>query len=219
MTKFDAPKSLNMEIARLFRKPGNYTLNRPLVMLLEGLGVPYAVFEKLQDDAVQHVKDSTSSFSRMSRLLETHGLGTSYRLSSVLSSLSKIGVEILDDLFYRRMTAFAVNHVLRDYKYHCRIPVPGGWTLVGVADVFNVLRCNEIFACVWSDTSAKKIYLEGDVVISRSPTIHPGDVQIVRAIGRPPPNSPYAREPLPNTVVFSTQGTALILFPSTVVAK
>lgn len=195
-----------MEIAKSFTKPGKYALNRPLVMLLEGLGVPYRTFERLQDDAVQEAKDATQSFSSMSKLLDVHGLGTSYRLTSVMTNLAKIGVQTSEDPFYYRMTDFAVNHVLRSYKYHSRIPVPGGWTLVGVADVFRVLAPDEIYACVWPDTSSKKIYLEGDIVISRSPTIHPGDVQVVRAIGRPPPGSPYNREPLPNTVVFSVQG-------------
>ena len=41
--------------------------------------------------------------------------------------------------------------------------------------------------------------------------IHPGDVQIVRAIGKPPAGSPFEREPLPNSVVFSIKGIAPFL--------
>lgn len=40
--------------------------------------------------------------------------------------------------------------------------------------------------------------------------IHPGDVQIVKAIGKPPPGSPFEKEPLPNAVVFSIKGMALL---------
>lgn len=36
--------------------------------------------------------------------------------------------------------------------------------------------------------------------------IHPGDVQIVRAIGHPPPGSPFENKPLLNAVVFSIKG-------------
>jgi len=43
-------------------------------------------------------------------------------------------------------------------------------------------------------------------MISRSPTMHPGDVQIVRAIGKPPPNSPFVHDEFPNCVVFSCKG-------------
>lgn len=38
MIKFEAPESRQIEIARAFDRPGKYYLNRPLIMLLEGLG-------------------------------------------------------------------------------------------------------------------------------------------------------------------------------------
>lgn len=45
MIKFAAPNSHTIDIARAFDKPGPYFLNRPLIMMLEGLGVPYHVFK------------------------------------------------------------------------------------------------------------------------------------------------------------------------------
>ena len=103
---------------------------------------------------------------------------------------------------------FAVNHVLRELKHRTRIPVPGkdSWTLVGVADIHRELKEGEILVCVDSPDETDLIFLEGPCVVSRSPTIHPGDVQIATAIGRPQPGSHYDVEPLRNTVVFSTQG-------------
>lgn len=217
MIKFDAPHSTVIEVARAFDKPGRYYLNRPLIMLLEGLGVQYEVFKRLQDDAVRHVEESRRSMETSARLLETHGLGSSFRLPSVFLSLHKLGVEpLMQDEFWRQMMDFAINHVLRELKHHARIPVPDGWTLVGVADVHGFLQEGEIFACVMSSEYDQPLYLEGPTLISRSPTIHPGDVQIVRAIGRPPTNSPFAQESLRNTVVFSTKGKALERYsPST----
>ena len=35
MIKFDAPDSMEIEIAKVFNKPGRYFLNRPLIVLLE----------------------------------------------------------------------------------------------------------------------------------------------------------------------------------------
>lgn len=43
----------------------------------------------------------------------------------------------------------------------------------------------------------------------RSPVIHPGDVQLARAIGKPPMGSCFEHEPLLNTVVFPTKGVHL----------
>ncbi|KAI0757093.1 RdRP-domain-containing protein [Daedaleopsis nitida] len=166
MIKFEAPRSLMIEIARAFDKP-------------EGLGA-------LQDNAVREAQRSISSLELSARLLEIHGLGASFRLTSSFLGLHKLG-----------MMAFAVNHVLRELKHHARIPVPGdeSWTLVGVADVHGYLNEGEVFVCVDSQYESSLIYLEGDILVSRSPTIHPGDVQVVRAI-----------ESLRNTIVFSILG-------------
>ncbi|KAH9835627.1 RNA dependent RNA polymerase-domain-containing protein [Rhodofomes roseus] len=207
MNKFYAPHSLSIEIARAFDRPSKYYLNRPLIMLLEGLGVPYEVFQALQDDAVRNVERAVESFDTAAHLLEAHGLGTSYRLSSTMRSLHRLGVEpSTEDTFWQRMMDFAVNHVLRELKHHARIPVPDGWTLVGVADSHGYLEEGEIFACVDAPSGHGVKYLEGPILITRSPAIHPGDVQIVQAIGAPPEGSPFDREPLTNGVVFSTKG-------------
>ncbi|TRM61206.1 RNA dependent RNA polymerase-domain-containing protein [Schizophyllum amplum] len=207
MIKFEAENSRVLEIARSFDRPGKYYLNRPLIMLLEGLGIRYETFLRLQNLAVEDAHSAKQSLARAARMLESFGLGTSFRLTSIMLSLRKLGIENLpDDAFYGRMLDFAINHVLRELKNHARIPVPDAYTLVGVADVNKELKEGEIFACVKPHDSSTVMYLEGDILISRSPTIHPGDVQVIRAIGRPRNGSCFAREPLCNTVVFSVQG-------------
>ncbi|KAJ7785996.1 RNA-directed RNA polymerase 2 [Mycena metata] len=208
MIKFSTTvRSRTIDIARAFDKPGLYYLNRPLIMLLEGLGVPYTVFKGYQDTAVREVQQSTKTLSAFARMLETHGLGTAYRLPSVLLGLNQVDIDTLaGNKFYKKMLDFAVHHVLRLLKTKARIPVKGGVTVVGVADVHRFLQEGEIFVCTREPDSNRLKYLQGECLISRSPTIHPGDVQLVRAIGVPPPGSCFAQEPLPNTVVFSVQG-------------
>jgi hypothetical protein len=206
MIKFETPESRQLEIARVFDRPGPYYLNRPLIMLLEDLGVPYEVFKKYQDDAVREVRAASDSVNSAARMLESHGLGTSYRLTSVMLSLGRIGIDNLpSNQFYQKMLRFAIHHVLRLLKNHARIPIPHAWTLVGVADIHKYLEPDEIFACI-KPLDGPTIYLEGPVLVSRSPTIHPGDVQIAQAIGKPPRGTCFSREPLHNTVVFSVKG-------------
>ncbi|KXN89871.1 RNA-dependent RNA polymerase 1 [Leucoagaricus sp. SymC.cos] len=210
MTKFETNRGSDqheIEIARAFDRPTTYYLNRPLIMLLEGIGIPYEVFHDFQKQAVVETQDATTTLTKAARLLETHGLGASFRLPATMQSLAKLGLEsVYDDPFYTRLLKIGVYHVLRDLKHHARIPIPDAWTLVGVADVHNHLKEGQIYACV-KHQSQGVIFLKGLVLISRSPTIHPGDVQLVNAIGMPPEGSCFAREPLFNTVVFSTQGT------------
>lgn len=207
MIKFEADGWNHIEIARAFDRPTPYFLNRPLIMLLEGLGVKYSVFERYQRQAVKETKQARDSLGNAARgLFERYGLGAAFRLGSVLLNLEKLGIDhIPHSPFYAKMIDYGINHVLRDLKNHARIPIPGAWTLVGVADVHRYLAPNEIFACV-KPVNGHTIYLEGPVLISRSPIIHPGDAMVVHAIGRPPPGTCFYAEPLRNTVVFSIQG-------------
>ncbi|POV96410.1 hypothetical protein PSHT_15155 [Puccinia striiformis] len=98
----------------------------------------------------------------------------------------------------------AIIECLRDLKYRARIPLEGSYTLVGVADEESRLQEGEIYACVQEKGKARK-YLSGRIAISRSPSIHPGDVQVVHAIGRPPPASEKLGA-LVNCVVFPVLG-------------
>ena len=140
-------------------------------------------------------------------LLEQYGLGASFKLASVFLNLHKLGASTSNSAFHLQLIDFAVHHVLRELKYHARIPVPDGWTLPGVADIHGYLEENEIFVCITSRDGKEPRYLEGPIMIFRSPTIHPGDIQIAHAIGAPAADSPFAHEPLANCVVFSIKGT------------
>jgi hypothetical protein len=212
MIKFNAPHSTDVEIAQAFVRPSKYYLNRPLIMVLEGLGVRYDVFKRLQETAVRDVKGAATSLEKAVKTLDQSGLGSSYRLSSTLLQLTKLDMtpSIMDD-FYDRMIEITIHHVLRDLKQHARIPVDEGYTLVGVADIHGYLQEGEIFACATISETGEFHYLEGDVLVSRSPIIHPGDVQVVHAIGRPPPGSPFEKESLMNTIVFSVKGSETFL--------
>lgn len=150
MNKFDALELRDLEIARAFRSPGRMYLNRPLIMLLDTLGIPHNVFLDLQNTIVVSVRDSTKSLSTSAKTLEDHGLGTAFRLPSVLRSLRRCGIELapagaMTDDFLECSLNYAVQHVLRELKYHARIPVDNSWNLVGVADVYDYLEEGEIF--------------------------------------------------------------------------
>jgi len=166
MVKFNAPKWSEIEIARAFDRPSPFYLNRPLIMVLEALGVPYQTFKEYQDGAVREAENSRRDLEQAGRLLELFGLGTSFRLPSVLYHLHKLGVPMQKDPFYKHLMDFAINHVLRELKHHARIPI-SGHTLVGVADVHGWLQPDEVFACIANHQTRKLEYLEGDMVITR----------------------------------------------------
>lgn len=207
MIKFEAPNAPHIEICRAFTSPSLYYMNRPLIMLLEGLGVPIQVFKRHQDLAIDKTRSALRSLADAAEMFEQNGLGASFRISTTLRGLSDLGIINLGGSFYHDVLEDATYHVLRELKHRSRIPIPGGWTLVGVADEHNYLEENEIFVCV-TPVGRGPVYLSGQVIISRSPCIHPGDVQLARAIGKPPPGTPFDVEPICNTVVFSVKGRA-----------
>lgn len=66
-------------------------------------------------------------------------------------------------------------------------------------------------ACV-QETNGRIEYMEGDIMISRSPTVHPGDARMVRAVGQlNPATAPSGLRALRNCVVFSCQGMRVVL--------
>lgn len=154
MIKFEDVNSRVLEIASAFYHPARMYLNRPLITLLEWLGVKPEVFMKLQRTALDEVHKAAGSFETAAKLLESHGLGTAYRLPSLFTSLYKLQARDKDgavknllknDDFFRRVLDFAINHIRRELKYKARIPVPKSWTLVGVVDVHDYLKEGEIF--------------------------------------------------------------------------
>ncbi|KAG8927277.1 hypothetical protein FRC02_008331 [Tulasnella sp. 418] len=207
MNKFDAPESLDIEVAQAFEKPGPMYLNRPLIMLLETLGVRHHAFIALQDDAVESAQERLNTPESSALLLDLHGLGSAFRLPSLLPRLASYGLGQLHekDPFFRRILMYTLFHVKRELKNHARIPVPDSWTLVGVADEYSVLEEDEIYACV-SDKGKPSRWLEGYCMVSRSPTVHPGDVRMVRAIGEPKDPKYAVFEKIVNCVVFPTKG-------------
>ncbi|KAG8932252.1 hypothetical protein FRC02_001392 [Tulasnella sp. 418] len=205
MSKFDAPYgTLDIEIAGVFNKPSeppltpiffppdlvcstsDYVFEPPSRDDSRGetLGVPAQAFIKLQDAAVDEIQTATESIFKCARLLEVHGVGGAFRVTSVLLNLkNRLNMDFLhqeakytlDDSFLNQAIEFATNHILRVMKHKARIPVKGSYTLVGVIDEHKYLKPNEVFICV-RDKDEKPQYISGRILITRSPQVHPGDI-------------------------------------------
>ncbi|KAH9484125.1 putative RNA-dependent RNA polymerase 2 [Psilocybe cubensis] len=213
-----------LEIAQAFELPNTCYLNRPLVMVLEDLGVRKEALQDLQDDAVREARTIDDSIGHFRDVLKAHHLGSAFRLREILTRLKdKYNMDLrsdgktiaMDDPFLRQLRQVAMNDILRDIKHSARIPVPQSYLLVGVADEGpayeaegreNVycLAEGEIYACIQTRTE-EPIWLTGNVSISRSPVAHPGDIRRVRAIGKPPPNCFFGH--LKNVVVMPSKGS------------
>jgi hypothetical protein len=211
MDKFDAPDSLTLDIAGTFTKPLVAYLNRPLIKLLEDLGIAPEVFLKLQDKIVRQVENSRSSPKLAADLMQQYSLGTNSGMPSILNKLSELLGEDMDvgSDFVKECYDLMIVQCLRDLKYRGRIPLEKSYTLVGVADEDNFLPPDSIYVCVQYPHGAP-IYLKGLHAITRSPSLHPGDVRVVKAVGKLDPVVAPRLSSLVNCVVFPVQGTAVL---------
>lgn len=70
------------------------------------------------------------------------------------------------------------------------------------------LAPEEVYICIRRpEAPDSPLYLEGKIVLTRSPVVDPGDVRVVRAVGRLPERSRLRMKALENCVVLSSRGT------------
>ncbi|KAF8912009.1 RdRP-domain-containing protein [Gymnopilus junonius] len=231
MRKFEVANDniAKIEIAQAFERPNTCYLNRPLIMLLEDLGVRVEALQELQDKAVEDAKLIDQSIDKFCDVISAHHLGVSYKLRHILTRLrDKYNMDLtsngktvaMDTPFWRQLRQVAMTDILRDIKHHARIPVPDSYLLVGVADegpayeaagyenIYSLAE-GQIYACIQKQDEKAPIWIEGTVSISRSPVAYPGDVQRVRAIGKPPEGMLCLFSHLKNVVVMSSRGKPL----------
>lgn len=203
--KFEAPEHRTFDIQSTSLRPKAMFLNRPLIVLLEYLGSSNERIIELQDRSINEAQSIRESFSNACKVLQQHGLGTSFRLPSLFRNMSSIlNLRMYDETegsLYNDLIAntlhCAETHILRELKYRAHIAVPGSFTLLGVSDEWDCLAEGEIYATVQDEKTRLYQEITGTVAITRSPQIHPGDVKTVTAVRK------KELEHLTNVVVFS----------------
>lgn len=198
----------NLEVAGVFGA-GPAFLNRPLIKLLEDLGVRPAQFMKLQTEATAKIAASRATMASATTLLRKWNLapetGFVASLNFFASHATTRGAARANP-FVGGCLNVAIVHALREIKYSGRIPLPGCYNLVGVVDVDECLGPDEIYVRV-ARSDGTFDYLAGRIAISRSPTNHPGDCRIVHAVGRLPKRVGERIRHLHDCVVFPSQGS------------
>jgi RNA-dependent RNA polymerase len=115
---------------------------------------------------------------------------------------------IKDPIFSSVLYSLQLSQYI-NLKKKARIIVPNSCVLIGVIDDQNILKDNEVFVQVRKGCFYKKQrtedtnvdcfdnldsldenqessnILEGDVIVTRFPCTHPGDVRILTAVNRP----------------------------------
>lgn len=217
MIKFEGTTAANIEICGAAIKPLPMYLNRQLIKILEDLQVPEQAFLDLQDDAVENLRITTLSAINAASFLDRNHIGKPAKISWLIRKLWGMGFHFNEDDFLRNTLELAVLVQLRELKHRTRIRVEKGVTVygernlhdhttiliafLGIMDETDFLKESEIYCYIHTENGGN--LLTGNVVITRSPALHPGDVQCVTAVDAPA-GSPLRA--LHNVVVFSSKG-------------
>ncbi|KAI1084614.1 rna-dependent rna polymerase [Whalleya microplaca] len=204
MIKFQSNDGKYLEICDMATKPIPLVLNRQMIKILEDMGVPDDWFLKLQNKELKRLQLITAQTDNTVIFLKQQKIGEPIRFHQFIRRLHKLNIDYRKDTFLCSLVEAVVLREVRLLKQKARIPVEQGVTLFGVMDEFRFLDEDEVFVTFDHLPGGHHLDLDNRlVIITRSPALHPGDIQVRMA--RVPPEGHPLRE-LKNCIVFSQQG-------------
>ncbi|KAI5292767.1 hypothetical protein KEM52_006081 [Ascosphaera acerosa] len=205
MIKFPAEDTA-IEICGSGVRPLPFCLNQQLIKILEDLNVPPKAFIDLQRAEINRLRSAPTTAEGAAEFLDGTSIPRSAGLAWTIRYLSRhLGLDFRDDPFLESLIELAILIRLRDLKYRARIPVRQAVTLYGVLDETGYLKENEIYCAMTNEDGVTQVLVRDNVVITRSPALHPGDIQVVNAVDANYPEHPLRK--LHNCVAFSQYGT------------
>ncbi|KAI0401535.1 RNA dependent RNA polymerase-domain-containing protein [Xylaria palmicola] len=205
MIKFNSNDTQNLEICDVANKPIPLVLNRQMIKILEDMRVPESWFFKAQNRELDRLRNITASTYNTVTFLKRQKIAEQLGFYRFIRSLQKLGLDYKKDPFLCAVVETVVMREVRLLKHKSRIPIEQGVTLFGVMDEFGFLSDDEVFITFDNQQGKTCPQLHNRfVIITRSPALHPGDIQIRRAVV-PPRDHPLSS--LSNCIVFSQKGS------------
>ncbi|KAM0351505.1 hypothetical protein ACHAPU_002509 [Fusarium lateritium] len=209
MMKFPSNDIKELGICDAASKPLRLVLNRQMIKILEDMGTSEEWFFKLQNDALDILRNVTADATNTSFFLEYQAIGVSMGLPKLVKQLERMGIDYRRDRFLKSAVEHVVLRELRLLKHKARIPVGKGVTLFGVMDETGFLESGEVYVTydkTYGMHNGRRIdstMKDGRIIVTRSPALHPGDIQIVKQASPP---SGHPLRSLQNCIIFSQKG-------------
>ncbi|GBM42197.1 RNA-dependent RNA polymerase 1 [Araneus ventricosus] len=199
MKKFSCDSSNLLEIVKISAPRGLF-LNRPLITILEQLGVQANVFLKLQKDMVLDMTDSLIYEKKAWKMMSN--LTT---LDYPYKKLLKCGICLTQEPFFRSLLLSVYKVAIDQLRAKARIAIPPqyGRNMLGVLDETGTLEYGQVFVQYSEELGnihSSTNILEGTVVVTKNPCMHPGDVRKLEAINVP------ALHHIKDCIVFPAKG-------------
>lgn len=208
MMKFPSHDLAEIGICDVASKPLRLVLNRQIIKILEDMGTKDEWFMRLQKRALDILRKVTSTAQNTAAFIKSQNVGSSIGLPKFINQLAKFGIDYRKDSFLRPVVENVVLRELRLLKHKARIPVSKGVTLFGIMDETGFLQKNQVYVAYSRTGGGSASGIDSNlrdvrVLVTRSPALHPGDIQGLIMV-MPPAVHPL-RE-LRNCIVFSQHG-------------
>ncbi|XP_038721190.1 RNA-dependent RNA polymerase 1-like [Tripterygium wilfordii] len=172
-------------------------LNRQLITLLSTLGVPDAVFERKQRDAVAQLDAILTDPLRAMEALELMHPGET---TNILKEMLLCDYKPDSEPFLSMMLQTFRASKLLDLRIKTRIFVQNGRSMMGCLDETRTLEYGQVFVqfsganhgqlhssshMSGGNRQEQRFIVQGNVFVAKNPCLHPGDVRVLRAVDVP----------------------------------
>lgn len=165
-------------------------LNRQLITLLSTLGVQDDVFKEKQRFFIRELEATLNDPFKAQNALD---LISSGEITNILKELLSCGYEPNVEPFVAMMLRMFKEVQLMELRTKTRILIPDGRSLMGYLDETGTLEYGQVFLqCSGTrhgqyfydsvTLSGKRFIVEEQVVVGKSPCLHPGDVRVLMAV-------------------------------------
>jgi RNA-dependent RNA polymerase len=179
------------------------TLNRQIIILLSALGVPDSIFgnmlKTMLSDLEKAMVDKTVAINLLQKNIDFN------QSTLVLAAMILDGFMEAKDPFMLSMLRLWRSWTAKYLKEKAKIFVSDGASLLGCVDEYGVLKGHsnsarplqhasmeakidalpEIFVQIDPKRDGSYRVLEGTCILARNPSLHPGDVRVVKAVDKP----------------------------------
>ncbi|KAJ5967824.1 hypothetical protein N7501_004072 [Penicillium viridicatum] len=180
------------------------TLNRQLILVLSALGIPDKVFHAKLNNMLGSFHRAMCNDSKAINLLQKYIDPNQTTLT--LAQMVSDGFRKNEEPFANTMLELWKSWHLKHLKEKAKIAIDQGANLLGVMDETGVLKgyfknvlpnrkasyeerlaaLPEIFVQICRlDGAGEYEVIEGLCILARNPSLHPGDIRVVRAVNRP----------------------------------
>ncbi|KAK6824595.1 hypothetical protein PG987_012089 [Apiospora arundinis] len=206
MVKFETDDKDNLEICDSANKPIPLVLNRQMIKIMEDMKVPNEFFFKQQNRELNRLSLITAHTSNTVEFLRRQKIGEQVRFWQLIQWLDRNEIDYKRDRFLSSIVEAVVLRELRLLKHKSRIPIQEGVTLFGICDETAFLEEDQVFITFNKSESVRVDFMDLDqrqMLVTRSPAMHPGDIQVVTNV-IPPDDHPLRS--LQNCIIFSQKG-------------